>query len=146
MRLTPIIIATGAAIAIMAMVKSKSAQSLNYIFQGIRAAWQGSAPVLSLQIGVQNPTNQSFLIKSIVGSLYSAGTPIGNVSSFTPVNIAANNVTTIPVNIRLSLIGIATDLFNLIKNGNGQAHEIEFSGYVNADNISVPLKLTYKVF
>lgn len=118
---------------------------MNYFIAGISAKWQGTAPVIELKLGIQNPTDHVFNLKSIVGNLYSGNNFIGNVSSYADVTIKGRSQAVVPVDIRISLIGVAIDLYNLLVNGNGREHTISFSGYVNGNGVTVPLEVSYKV-
>lgn len=104
----------------------------------------GITPEITATLVVQNTNNISFTISSIAASVTSNGTFIGNVSNFTPVEIAGNAQTTIPLTIQLQPIGLVNTLIGIITGGSGSM-EITISGSLNANGIQAPINLPYKL-
>ena len=105
---------------------------------------------MRISIGIQNPSNESFQIKSFVGNLFAAGTDnvpykVGTVSSFESLYVPAAAQVVYPLYIRLNLLGIVSDIFNTIQQGSGPSHTVTLEGTVNASGIVAPVSLTYKI-
>ena len=94
---------------------------------------------------IQNPSNEKYTINSFVGNLQSGTEIIGNVSSFVPTVILPNSQTTYPLTIRLSLIGVVSDLIALIQQGSGISQTLILNGYLNASGIVAPVNISYKI-
>lgn len=126
------------------MAQSKAAKTLNYFIQGIALAFDGFIPLLRLDIAVQNPSNEQFVIKSISGTAWLGDTNAGNFSMFQTVVIAPNAQNVVPVVVRLNPSGIVSDLIRLIQKG-GYQMDLRIKGYVNANGFVNELDLDYKV-
>lgn len=142
------LIAAGALLAINWLRKKSSADSLIFLPGSIDGIyWDGFTPFVSLGIIVQNTSNQSYTISSIAGNVSSNVNGkiynLGNVSTFTQQQILANSQQTIKVDIRLSLIGIVSDIINMINQGFRQTITLE--GSANVENLQIPLKFDYSI-
>ena len=135
----------GALVAVNAFQKASAAGTLNFYPDSIKnIAFDGITPIATIGIMVQNPTGQRYQVRSLVANLTANGFNIGNVSSFAPTYIAPNSQSVYLVNVRLSVIGIVTDIINAF-NGGGIRHEIQFKGFANVDNFVVPINMKYVV-
>lgn len=132
-------------IAWFVFANKKAIGMLNYIITGVGLSFEGITPVMRLSIGIQNVSNESFVIKSFVGSLTCNGFQIGNISSFTPVTVPAVSQITYDVYARLSLIGAVQDIVNLIQQKSGIAQTVIITGYINASGLVAPVNLSYKI-
>lgn len=126
------------------MAQSRAAKTLNYFIQGIALAWDGFTPLLKLNIAVQNPSNEQFVIRSISGSAWLGDTNAGNFSMFQTVVIAPNAHSVVPIVVRLNASGIVSDLIRLIQKG-GYQMDLRIKGFVNANGFVNELNLDYKV-
>lgn len=99
---------------------------------------------MTIGLGVQNTSNQSFTIRSLAGNLYANNYYIGNVSSFTLRTIAPNSQQVIFITARLQLIGIVNDILNAFENRNF-AQTIEIKAMANVDNLQIPININYKI-
>jgi len=135
----------GAIVEVNAFQKASAAGTLNFYPDSIKnIGFDGITPVATLGIMVQNPTGQRYQVRSLVAKLIANGFEIGNVSSFTPTYIAPNSQSVYLVNVRLSVLGVVTDIINAF-NGGGFRHEVQFKGWANVDNFVIPLNMTYVV-
>lgn len=105
----------------------------------------GFTPILRVNIGIQNPSNQQFVVRSIVGQLQANGENIGNVSTFQATVINPNSEAILPVYVRLNPIGIVTDIIALIQGGGGISQTIRLKGTANVNNTLAPIDVTYKI-
>lgn len=136
---------TGAVLALTALNKVYASGTLNFYPASVKdISFDGITPVVTLGLAIQNPSGQSFTVSSIVGNVTANGTLIGNVSSFNPIYVKANSQQVYYLNVRLSLLGIVNDIIKAF-NGGGIGQQFVFSAYVNANNFTIPLTITYKV-
>lgn len=127
------------------LTQTKAISLLTYVIQGVQLSFQGINPVLRVNIGIQNVSNSSFTINSFVGNISSGGQNLGNLSSFAVMQIPAASQVSYPVDIRLNLIGAASDIISLINQGSGNPIKITFNGFVNANNIVAPVTMDYTI-
>jgi len=131
--------------ALMLYLQKGAAKLLNYVIQRVQLNFQGTTPVLRVDVGVQNPSNTDFTIKSIAGDAIAGGQVIGNFSMFQTIVVASNAQTTLPIDIRLNTLGVVADLIKVITQGYGNTTTITLDGNVNANGFVQPLKLEYKL-
>jgi hypothetical protein len=127
------------------MQQKKALDILNYYIASVGLTFDGVQPILTLHIGVQNVSNASFTINSFVGNLTANDKTLGTASSFIPILIGASSQTTFPVQIRLNLIGITSDIIAILNGQSGLQQTIKLQGYVNASGLVAPVELTYKI-
>jgi hypothetical protein len=70
--------------------KALTVKKLNFLPLNADVSLSGIFPVLHLMFGVQNPTNNSFTVQSLVGDCWVNDNQVGSVSSFTQTLIAPN--------------------------------------------------------
>lgn len=138
MKLPTLLLAVAAFIGLVAFTKKKAADLLNFNFAGIDAHFDGITPVITVNVAVQNPTNEAFHVRAITGNLTANNYDIGTVSNFNAATIPPASQVIYPLDIRVSLFGIVSDLWNAIK-GNGLQQKIKFDGIANVDGVSIPL-------
>ena len=140
-----ILLPVAAFIAISLFAQKTAAGFLNYLIKSVAISFEGITPVLKIDVMVQNPSNQQFVIRSISGDALANDQVIGTFSMFQQVIISPNSQIALPVIVRLNPLAIVSDLVTLILRGSGISQVIKLKGYVNANNIVAPLELSYKV-
>ena len=141
---------TAAGLFILNMLSRKAAAGTLNIYQGAvkGISWEGLTPVITVGIIVSNTSNQTFNINSLAGSMTTITNGknyvIGSASSFTRQSILPNSQTTVWIDVKLSIIGVVADIFNIIQYGNYE-QALTFNGYVNVDGLQVPVNFNYKV-
>lgn len=127
--------------------RNAAAKNLNFYpdATGITATMQGATPVINFRLAIQNVSSESATFKSIVGNVWANGYLIGNVNSYTAVQIGPRSTSYIPLTVRLSLVGIATDIFNSIANKTGLTQLLELQATVNVNDFLIPIKIPYKI-
>lgn len=143
--LKPLLIAGGVYYLYNLIAKGGAAASLNYRVAKVDVSLDGLTPLVQITIGVQNPTNQNFTIRSIVGDISSNGSYLANVSSFTAAYVAPNAESLIVINARVSLVGALTDLYDTLQGNGSIQQKIKFGGSVNVDGVVVPLNMNYTI-
>lgn len=132
------ILLIGGAIALWALSKAHTGQHLQFLPLG--ASWDGGA--LQIQVGVQNPTDDSLQYNSFAAQVKANGTVIGNLSGFTPKLIAPNQQTAIPVTFTPNIFGAVAAIFDQVTSGGGVT--ISVQGTANVNSISLPVDLTFQ--
>lgn len=132
-------------------LKILAAKRLNYFVQKVSFRFEGINPVMSIILGVQNPTRETITVGSIFGNLYINNNFVGTVYGFVPTTISGLSLTSFPISARLSLTGLlgeVKDIVTLITNGTFSAilnQVVSFKGSVNAEGLNMPLNFDYKV-
>jgi hypothetical protein len=138
------LVAAGA-VAFSLLNKANAAGTLNFYPLSVTGIqMDGSTPVMTLGIRVQNTSGSQYVMRSIAGNAYSNNYLVGNFSSFAQQSIPANYQATIYITIRLSLIGIVQDILNAFQYHNF-TQTVTLQGYANVDNYQVPINLSYQV-
>ena len=139
------LLVAGALIAYNAFAKGTALQTLNFYPKAVNnIKFDGATPVMQFSLAIQNTSNQSMVVKSLVGNLYSNDYYIGNIASYIPTRINANSETILILSVRLSLIGIVSDIINCF-NGNGFSQDLEFQANANVNKFQIPINIKYKV-
>lgn len=123
--------------------KSEAAGDLVFFPKGLRKLdWDGG-PVIEFNLGIANTSNQSFDINALAGDAFTNSTYIGYVSSFQKTVIGPRQEGILPIRVKLSLIGLVTELLDGIQNGNWK-QDVKLNLRANVDNLTVPIILNYK--
>lgn len=124
---------------------SKAVENLQYLPGNITGfSLQGLSPTITAELIIQNTSNLSFTINSLVGSVTSNGTQIGNVADFTPVSVPANSQGVIPLTLTLLPVGIVNEIVSILS-GNTGTRDILIHGSVNANGIQQAFDIPYKI-
>jgi hypothetical protein len=140
-----IFLAVGAYAAITLLGKKSDAGKLSYGIASVNPSLDGITPILDINLSIQNPTNSNFSIRSFVGSITSNGSTIGTTSNYQTQNILPLSTSYYKISLRMSLIGIAVDVYNAIQGGSGWAQQIEIKGNANVDGYIAPVDLKYQI-
>lgn len=145
MRAIPALVGLGiGAWVLQKLSKAGSASTLNFVLSGISVSW-GWQPTIHFNVKIQNPSNQSFNVLSLVGSADLNGQYLANVSSFKQVTIAPHAETAYTVDATVSLTDAISQLISIINGSSQLQAAITIKGNVNLDQDIYPLNLTYKV-
>jgi LEA14-like dessication related protein len=143
--LNPLLLIAIAGAAYWYFAEKKAITLLNYYVQGVAVDFDGLTPIMKINIGIQNPSNQNFTVRDFIGNLTANGQNIGTMSAFTPLEIPAASQAFYPVLIRMNAIGIVEDIISLIQSQTGISQTVVLDGYVNANGIVAPVHLSYKI-
>lgn len=142
---TKILLLGGVAFAFFALRKKAAVGTLRFVLRGVGADFSSIlSPKLKLTLGVQNPSNSSFNIKSIVGDLSVNGNYLANVNTFSNVDVKSNAETLLPITVELSIANVVSDVLQLIRLKGKKELNISLVGTVNADGIAFPLNTSFK--
>lgn len=131
----PVIIV--AAVAALYFLGKSRLTRIKVLFRGFNVTGGLLRPKFNLKFGLQNPTNETATLNSLVGEVTANGKIIANVSSFIPTKINANQESIFSVVAEPLGISIAATVMNFIKTKNKL--QIKFTGSANVDNIVYPL-------
>jgi LEA14-like dessication related protein len=146
MKLNPFVIAPIAYLLLKGGSTLYNASRLNFYVSKIVPRLQGITPVLDIYIGVQNPTGGTFTIQSAVGKVYANENFLGDLSSFTLTTVKPNQQTFFVASLRMSLIGLAQEVYNAISEGlSTVTFNLKFNGTVNVNGVPVPIALFYRI-
>ncbi len=124
---------------------SKAATNLIY-FPGNITGFRldGISPVILVDLIIENTNNASFTINSLAGTVMSNDTVIGNITNFSPIEVAGNSQAAIPLTLTLQPIALVGDIISIITGGIGK-RDLKVHGTVNANGIQAAFDLNYKI-
>jgi LEA14-like dessication related protein len=137
MRLLPFIILGGAATWYFLRMRSLGT-NVKFILRNIKVKG-GSViqPNIILTLGVQNPTNNEAIIRSITGSVIYENKNIAQFSNFQTTTIKRNSETLLTVTAIPNILSIISVLNSVIMQKQSGA-VIEIKGTANVNNVTVP--------
>ena len=136
---------------IKAFSKASAAGKLQFFVSKVALRFSGLTPILDFILGIQNPTNETLRVGSIVGQLFINGDFCANISGYQLTDVKNYATSYFPISARLSTSGLITQVVQIVEgvidNGvNSLANQVlTFRGTVNAEGVSVPLNFNYKV-
>jgi LEA14-like dessication related protein len=139
------LLAAGALIAYRLFASGKTMKSLRFYPQKVYdIKWDVINPVMKIGLGVQNISNESMELKSLIGNVFCNDIEIGRVNLISPTKINASSETILILSVRLSLLGIVTDLIQAFKGG-GWKKKIVFKAMANVDRWNIPINVSYTI-
>lgn len=119
--------------------------TLNFVPRMPEIKFDGITPVVNFKMDIQNPTSRRLTLRSIFGNLYINGQYSGAVSGVSQVEILPNAVTPITLQVRLSVLSLGTQLYDVIRGNSPLQATVTFEGTANYEGVPLPLKLSYKI-
>jgi len=101
-------------------------------------------PKIFVTLGIQNPTEDTPTINSVVGEILANGKLIANVNNFTKIKIGANSETAYSITAEPQSIGIITEILRMIKD-KSLKQKFTFNGTINIGGNSFPINFDYSV-
>jgi len=145
MKLLPTVGLAVAALYVLSKLSfAGNASRLNYSISGMGLSMNGLNPVISMNLVVQNPTNQIFNVAAIVANVALNNEPIGNVAGFTPVTIAAASQANVPLTVTISGLSLISDVVNILNGTAGVSALLHITGTVNANATLLPIDVQYQ--
>lgn len=96
---------------------------------------------LNIILGIQNVSNTTININSLVGTVTMNGSTIGSISSFTPTSVPGNSEQQLSVQFDLSVLGLPGIISNIINNPS-QQYTFAITGNANVNGLPVPISDT----
>jgi LEA14-like dessication related protein len=131
----------GGAAALYFIARYRFSQKANFLLRSVKPTGTILQPTVTVEIAVQNPTNQRIILKSISGSLFINDKYLANVSSFGDQIIAGNSESIVKVTARPSAVGVFQSVRELLSKPIGTM-QVRFSGTANVDGINIPIDQT----
>lgn len=145
MKLLPTIGLAAAALYVLSKLSfAGNAARLNYTVSGMGLSMSGLNPVMSINLVVQNPTNQIFNVAALVANVSLNGQPIGNVAGFQPVSIPATSQANVPLTVTISGLSLVSDVVNILNGSAGVTALLHITGTVNANSTLLPIDVQYQ--
>jgi LEA14-like dessication related protein len=147
MRIHPLLIGIPAAYLLFRGVsKGYGASRLGFQIVKIVPRFSGITPILDFHIAAQNPSGESFTIESMVADVYANETFVGNMTSFVLTEVKPNTQSIFVASLRLSLTGIAAEIFNAVQGGiTSISQKLKIVGTVNVSGVPIPVSITYNI-
>jgi len=131
----------GGAAALYFLARYSFSQKAIFLLRSVKPSGTILQPTITVEIAVQNPTNQRITLKSISGSIFVNDKYLANVSSFGDQIIAGNSESIVKVTARPSGLGVFQSVRELLTQPIGTI-QVRFSGTANVDGINVPIEET----
>lgn len=131
----------GGAAALYFLARYSFSKKAIFLLRSVKPSGTILQPTITVEIAVQNPTNQRITLKSISGSIFVNDKYLANVSSFGDQIIAGNSESIVKVTARPSGLGVFQSVRELLTQPIGTI-QVRFSGTANVDGINVPIEET----
>lgn len=129
----------GGAAALYFLARYSFSQKATFLLRSVKPSGTILQPTVTVEIAVQNPTNQRIVLKSISGSIYVNDKYLANVSSFGDQVISGNSESIVKVTARPSGLGVFQSVKELLTQPIGTI-QVRFSGSANVDGINIPIE------
>ena len=129
----------GGAAALYFLARYSFSQKAIFLLRSVKPSGTILQPTVTVEIAVQNPTNQRITLKSISGSIFVNDKYLANVSSFGDQIITGNSESIVKVTARPSGLGVFQSVRELLTQPIGTI-QVRFSGTANVDGINVPIE------
>lgn len=114
-------------------------QKAIFLLRSVRPSGTILSPTVTVDIAVQNPTNQRVVLKSLAGSVYVNDKYLANVASFGNQYIEPNSESILKLTARPSGLGVFQSVKQLLTQPMGTI-QVRFSGSANVDGTNVPIE------
>lgn len=129
-----------AVVALYLISKAKAGKKVLINFQSLKLGGSFLAPKVAISLLLQNPTNQTFNINSIAGSVFLNDKYIGVINLFNKKVLSPNVSEVIDIDLKLSLLQSYTAIKNIIKTKDLMTVVARVEGNANVDGIVLPFK------
>jgi hypothetical protein len=138
-KIIPVVLIAGLA-AWYFLGKQVLSQNLNFVLRKISFGGRLFQPKVFITLGVQNPTNNGAVIRSIVAKVSFKNNSFANVSTFAVQNIAPQSESLIVLTAEPSVLGIFNTIRDAVK-----SKEIKglfsITGSANVDGVTFPINI-----
>ena len=128
--------------------KAAALQSLNIVVKNFNVSCGGflcTSPELTVNLLLQNPTDQVINLRSIIANIFVNGQYIGNANALNVKAIAANSQDVYPLTVDLQITTILGEALAILQGDKNIQAVLELKGTVNVEGINYPLNLKFKV-
>lgn len=135
---SPIVWIVAAVAGLYAITRLSFGKKFNLVLNSVRPSGSILKPLIAIEFGIQNPTSQQIVLKSISGTVFVNDKALSNVSMFGDKIVLPNAETFITVVARPSAIGVFQSIKELLTTPTGN-NVIRFTGTANVDGFTVPI-------
>lgn len=139
----PLVIA--GALAFIVLSKKTAANLLNFAINSVTPTLNGINLIVTVNVLISNPSNQSFTINNISGSLLINGQVYGTVSNYSAVTLNPGSQTNYPVTITTSVLADGLALYNILNTSSSNGLTIGLSGTASVSGVTIPVTASYKL-
>lgn len=129
----------GALVALYLVGRSRLATNVKVLFRGLSFGGGLRRPTVTLRFGVQNPTDQTANVRSIVGQVDANGRPVADVSGFQGITVGPNTESILSVQAQPAAVGIVQTVADFLRQKERGPVKITFTGTANVDGLNIPL-------
>jgi hypothetical protein len=132
----------GGAAIFYILKKSTLINRVEFYLNRVKVGGSLFRPTLDIEMLIQNPTNVSAELKSIVGEVYVNGSYVARFSKFGSQKIEPNSQAIFQIQAVPSLVGSFTAIKELLTQPKGSGVEVKTTGTANVDKIVIPFDQT----
>lgn len=129
----------GALVALYLVGRSRLATNVKILFRGLSFGGGLRRPTVTLRFGVQNPTDQTANVRSIVGQVDANGRTVADVSGFQGITVGPNTESILSVQAQPAAVGIVQTVADFLRQKERGPVKITFTGTANVDGLNIPL-------
>lgn len=131
----------GGAAALYFLSRYQLSQKITFGIRGVRVGGGLFNPTITIDLAIQNPTNQRANVRSIVGEVSVNGQYIANVTAFGQQTIQPNSESIIKLSARPSASGVGQFLISIFQQKQ-KSIVTNFTGTANIDGVTYPINET----
>ena len=129
----------GALVALYLIGRTRLATNVKVLFRGLSFGGGLRKPSISLRFGVQNPTDQTATVRSIVGQVDANGRTVADVSGFQALQVGPNTESILTVQAQPAAVGIVQTVAEFLRQKERGPVRVTFTGTANVDGVNLPI-------
>ena len=134
-----LILIGGALVALYIIGRTRLATNVKVLFRGLSFGGGLRKPSISLRFGVQNPTDQTATVRSIVGQVDANGRTVADVSGFQALQVGPNTESILTVQAQPAAVGIVQTVAEFLRQKERGPVRVTFTGTANVDGVNLPI-------
>ena len=119
--------------------RTRLATNVKVLFRGLSFGGGLRKPSISLRFGVQNPTDQTATVRSIVGQVDANGRTVADVSGFQALQVGPNTESILTVQAQPAAVGIVQTVAEFLRQKERGPVRVTFTGTANVDGVNLPI-------
>lgn len=129
----------GALVALYLIGRTRLATNVKVLFRGLSFGGGLRKPSISLRFGVQNPTDQTATVRSLVGQVDANGRTVADVSGFQALQVGPNTESILTVQAQPAAVGIVQTVAEFLRQKERGPVRVTFTGTANVDGVNLPI-------
>lgn len=114
---------------------ARAANVLQVVFKGVSVSGLTS---LKITLTIQNPSNATLQINSMVGTITVNGNELGNISTFNQVTVLPNSQQDVIIDLGIGILDLPAVIQNVIQQPL-QSYDVSVTGTANVNGIMIPI-------